>query len=166
MKGCNMNQKILRLRAVQDWTGLSRSTIYAMLKTGNFPQSVKLGLRSAGWYETEISNWINSHQATQGGFVMNNDPPKSKATERTRIVNHLRKYYKLTTIDSREWLGIMNPAQRISELIKKGAPIGKDYTMQTDSTGARHRVRVYIWLGEHSAQGDFFGYQFSYKYPH
>ncbi len=60
-----MNQKILRLKAVQDCTGLSRSTIYAMLKTGNFPQSVKLGLRSVGWYETEISNWINSRQANK-----------------------------------------------------------------------------------------------------
>ena len=158
-----MNQKILRLRAVQDCAGLSRSTIYAMLKTGNFPQSVKLGLRSTGWCETEISNWINSHQATQGGFVLNNEPSKSKATERTRIVDHLRKYHKLTTIDSREKLGIMNPAQRVSELIKKGAPIGKDYTMQTDSTGARHRVRVYIWMGDNSAQGDFFGGQFNGK---
>ena len=163
MKGCNMNQKILRLRAVQDWTALSRSTIYAMMKNGTFPQSVKLGLRSVGWYETEISNCINSHQAKQGGFVMNNEPSKSTATERTRIVDYLKKNHKLTTIDSREKLGIMNPAQRISELIKKGAPIGKDYTMQTDSTGARHRVRVYIWLGELSAQGDFFGYQFSCK---
>ena len=60
-----MNQKILRLKAIQDWTGLSRSTIYAMLKTGNFPQSVKLGLRSVRWYETEISNWINSRQASK-----------------------------------------------------------------------------------------------------
>ena len=94
---------------------------------------------------------------------MNNEPPKSKATERTRIVEYLKNNHKLTTIDSRERLGIMNPAQRVSELIKKGAPIGKDYTMQTDSTGARHRVRVYIWLGELSAQGDFFGYQFSCK---
>ena len=60
-----MNQKILRLKAVQDCTGLSRSTIYAMQKTGNFPQSVKLGLRSVGWYEPEISNWINSRQASK-----------------------------------------------------------------------------------------------------
>lgn len=65
MKGCNMNQKILRLRAVQDWTGLGRSTIYAMLKTGNFPQSVKLGLRSVGWFEADIQSWIASRQASK-----------------------------------------------------------------------------------------------------
>ena len=65
MKGCNMNQKILRLKAVQDWTGLSRSTIYAMLKAGNFPQSVSLGERSVGWYEADIQGWINSRQASK-----------------------------------------------------------------------------------------------------
>ena len=92
---------------------------------------------------------------------MTDEATKSKATERTRIVDYLKKNHKFTTIDSREKLGVMNPAQRISELIKKGAPIGKDWTFQTDSTGARHRVRVYIWLGENSTQGDFFGGQFS-----
>jgi prophage regulatory protein len=65
MKGCNMNQKILRLKTVQDWTGLSRSTIYAMLKAGNFPKSVKLGLRSVGWFEADIQSWINSRQASK-----------------------------------------------------------------------------------------------------
>lgn len=87
---------------------------------------------------------------------MSNEAPKSKATERTRIVDYLKKNHKLTTIDFRE-LGIMNPSQRISELIKKGALIGKDWTYQTDSAGAWHRVRVYIWLGENAAQADFFG---------
>ena len=66
MKGCNMNQKILRLRAVQDWTALSRSTIYAMMKNGTFPQSVSLGERSVGWLEADIQSWINSRQASKG----------------------------------------------------------------------------------------------------
>ncbi len=60
-----MNQKILRLKAVQDWTGLSRSTVYAMLKDGKFPQSVKLGLRSVGWYESDIQGWIASRQTSK-----------------------------------------------------------------------------------------------------
>ena len=61
-----MNQKILRLRAVQDWTALSRSTIYAMMKNGTFPQSVSLGERSVGWLEADIQSWINSRQASKG----------------------------------------------------------------------------------------------------
>ena len=60
-----MYHKILRLKAVKDSTGLSRSTIYAMLKAGNFPQSVKLGLRSVGWYEADIQGWITSRQASK-----------------------------------------------------------------------------------------------------
>lgn len=54
------NQKILRLRAVKDWTGLSRSTIYAMMKNRTFPQNIQLGLRSVGWVESEIQSWIES----------------------------------------------------------------------------------------------------------
>lgn len=54
------NQKILRLRAVKDWTGLSRSTIYAMMKSRTFPQSIQLGLRSVGWTESDIQSWIES----------------------------------------------------------------------------------------------------------
>jgi prophage regulatory protein len=61
-----MYHKILRLKAVKDSTGLSRSTIYAMLKAGTFPQSVKLGLRSVGWYESDIQDWIASRHASKG----------------------------------------------------------------------------------------------------
>ena len=85
---------------------------------------------------------------------------KSRATERSRIVEYLKSNLRLTTIDARENLSIMNPAQRISELKKKDAPIARDYIYQADSRGAVHRVAVYIWTGENSAQGDFFGGQF------
>lgn len=59
------NQKILRLNSVIAHTGLSRSTIYAMLKNGNFPQSVKLGLRSVGWYEADIQGWISGRKVSR-----------------------------------------------------------------------------------------------------
>jgi prophage regulatory protein len=57
------NQKILRLRAVKDWTGLSRSTIYAMMKSHSFPQNIQLGLRSVGWLDSDIDAWIDSKVA-------------------------------------------------------------------------------------------------------
>lgn len=53
-------KKILRLRAAKDWTGLSRSTIYAMMKNGKFPQSLSLGARAIGWLESDIQAWIDS----------------------------------------------------------------------------------------------------------
>lgn len=61
----NHNQKILRLKAVMDWTGLSRSTIYAMIKNRSFPQSVSLSSRSVGWLEADIQGWIASRQASK-----------------------------------------------------------------------------------------------------
>ncbi len=57
------NHKILRLRAVKDCTGLSRSTIYAMMKNGTFPQNFSLGARSVGWTSASIQTWIDSRIA-------------------------------------------------------------------------------------------------------
>lgn len=89
--------------------------------------------------------------------ALENFTTKNKNTSTNKLLEYLIKHLKITAIDAREKLGIMNPAQRISELIKKGAPIGKDFTYQADSTGAKHRVRLYIWLGLNAAQGDLFG---------
>lgn len=51
---------MLRLRAVQDWTGLSRSTIYAMMQRGEFPKNITLGARAVGWLDADIQAWIDS----------------------------------------------------------------------------------------------------------
>lgn len=51
---------ILRLPQVIRQTGLSRSTIYLLMKTGRFPQSLRLGGRSMGFLEHEINAWIDS----------------------------------------------------------------------------------------------------------
>jgi prophage regulatory protein len=45
---------ILRLRAVREITGLSRSGIYAKIAAGEFPQPVNLGARAVGWPEHEV----------------------------------------------------------------------------------------------------------------
>ena len=55
-----MSTKLIKLRAVKDWTGLSRSSIYAMMKSGNFPKSVSIGARAIAWADTDIQAWIDS----------------------------------------------------------------------------------------------------------
>lgn len=55
--------RILRRRDVQDITGLSRSTIYAMMQAGTFPKPIPLGLRAVGWAESEITAWLESRKA-------------------------------------------------------------------------------------------------------
>lgn len=48
--------KLLRLAAVKNITGLSRSTIYA---DPEFPKPVKIGPRAVAWVEDEIRGWVN-----------------------------------------------------------------------------------------------------------
>ena len=57
-----MTIRILRRPEVQARTGLSRSTIYAMMAVRTFPTPIKLGVRAVGWPEFEISEWLESRQ--------------------------------------------------------------------------------------------------------
>lgn len=56
----NTTTHILRMPNVKSRTGLSRSTIYAMIKDNRFPKYISLGARSVGWLESEIDAWIES----------------------------------------------------------------------------------------------------------
>lgn len=56
----------------------------------------------------------------------------------------LVKVRPFTTLDARR-MGIMNCAQRISELRKQGHPIETIYTHQADEHGHAHRVAQYCW---------------------
>lgn len=55
--------KVIRLKAAKDWTGLSRSTIYAMMKSGEFPKSILIGSRAIGWLESDIKDWVDARVA-------------------------------------------------------------------------------------------------------
>lgn len=56
-----------------------------------------------------------------------------------------------TTLDARH-LGIMNPAQRISELRKAGHPIEQVKTWQMDERGQAHFVAKYVWNPQQKRQ--------------
>jgi len=58
-----MTNKILRLPQVLDIVGLSRSTIYAKIKAGEFPPQIRLSKRSSGWIHSEIQSWIDERVA-------------------------------------------------------------------------------------------------------
>lgn len=49
---------ILRRPTIEQMTGLSRSTIYAMMANGGFPRPVKLGSRAVGWREADVLAWL------------------------------------------------------------------------------------------------------------
>lgn len=53
-----MTNKALRLPAVIDKTGLSRSSIYRLIAEGKFPSPVKLSARASAWFEEDINQWL------------------------------------------------------------------------------------------------------------
>ena len=58
-----MNTKMLRRPAVQDITGLSRSTIYYMMASGEFPKPIRIGRRAVAWRESDIADWLSGREA-------------------------------------------------------------------------------------------------------
>ncbi|MEB6080415.1 AlpA family transcriptional regulator [Serratia marcescens] len=53
------SHQLLRLKQVEEKTGLKRSQIYLYMKGGTFPQSLKIGPASVAWLESEIDEWIS-----------------------------------------------------------------------------------------------------------
>lgn len=51
--------RILRLKAVLDRTGLSRSTLYRKIDEGTFPSQIRIAARCVGWRESAINTWLN-----------------------------------------------------------------------------------------------------------
>ena len=52
--------RILRLGAVLNRTGLTRSTLYRKIQTGTFPKQVRIATRCTGWRESAVSDWIRN----------------------------------------------------------------------------------------------------------
>lgn len=63
------DMKILRLPAVIETCGLSRSSIYDLLNPKskrydkNFPKPLKLSSCAVGWFQHEINEWLISKKA-------------------------------------------------------------------------------------------------------
>lgn len=49
---------LVRLPTVKAMTAKGRTAIYADMKKGSFPQSVRLSRRSVAWVESEIIQWV------------------------------------------------------------------------------------------------------------
>ena len=62
-----MNPLILKRRAVEALTGLSRSSIYRLAAASQFPKPIPLGPRAVGWRADEIDYWIEQRTAERDG---------------------------------------------------------------------------------------------------
>ncbi|MEL4887359.1 AlpA family transcriptional regulator [Pectobacterium betavasculorum] len=52
-------RRILRLDEVEAKSGFKRAHIYALMKKGQFPQALRLGVRAVGWDSAEVDLWIS-----------------------------------------------------------------------------------------------------------
>ena len=60
---------MLRLRSVILITGLSKSTLYRLIKLGHFPQPLRLTQRAVRWRREEVDEWL-LHRPRSGQLRM------------------------------------------------------------------------------------------------
>jgi prophage regulatory protein len=59
-----MVERFLRRAAVEEATGLRRSTIYELMSKGLLPRPIKItGGRAVGWLESEIAAYLQAQIA-------------------------------------------------------------------------------------------------------
>lgn len=61
-----MIDRLLRRRQVEEMTGLSRSSIYRLMRTQEFPVAVKVGPAAVRWKESDITSWLESRPLAMG----------------------------------------------------------------------------------------------------
>ncbi len=61
-----MTQHHLRRPQVEEATGLSRSSIYAMMDAGDFPRPVRIGKRAVAWPQSAIEDWLVNRLTSTG----------------------------------------------------------------------------------------------------
>lgn len=52
--------RILRLKAVLERTGLSRSTLYRKIEARTFPKQIAISTRCTGWRESAVIDWMGN----------------------------------------------------------------------------------------------------------
>ncbi len=80
--------------------------------------------------------------------VANQPHHNAPTAQRARILRwFFNKSQRLSTLDAREELGIMSPANRIKELRAMGHEIFTDKELQYDVSGTKHKTGVYVYMG-------------------
>ena len=61
-----MHDRLLRRCEVEAITGLSRSSIYRLMKDGGFPRPVRVGPGAVRWRASDITIWLESRPMAMG----------------------------------------------------------------------------------------------------
>ena len=55
--------RLLRRPSVQEWTGLTKSTLYRLVGQGAFLRPIRIGSRTVAWPESAVAAWIADRKA-------------------------------------------------------------------------------------------------------
>jgi prophage regulatory protein len=55
-----MKSRLIRIDTLTQMIGLSRSTVYNLIRSNQFPQPIKIGDRAVAWSESEVEDWISN----------------------------------------------------------------------------------------------------------
>ena len=61
-----MTDKMLRREEVETICGLTRSTIYRLMRKNLFPIGIKVGPRATRWSSSEIESWLAARPRATG----------------------------------------------------------------------------------------------------
>ena len=65
--------KIIKLPKVIEMTTFCRTTIYRLIKKGEFPKQIKLAERSSGWLENEVLDYLDDKINSRNSKAVNHD---------------------------------------------------------------------------------------------
>lgn len=57
--------RLLRRPEVEQRTGLGRSSLYAMMRAGQFPLPARIGPRAVAWSAVEVARWCEQRLAAR-----------------------------------------------------------------------------------------------------
>lgn len=55
-----MSENIITAREVSKRVGLSRTSVWRLVKRGDFPPPLRLSSQRRGWIDREISEWLDA----------------------------------------------------------------------------------------------------------
>lgn len=55
-------KRILRIHQITEMVGLSRASIYRLMRMSRFPKSITIGIKAVGWLESEIELWLTEKE--------------------------------------------------------------------------------------------------------
>lgn len=62
----NDSPRLIYFPEIKRLVGLSRTTIWKLEKTGQFPRRKKITATKVGWLESEVRSWIESRVEVKG----------------------------------------------------------------------------------------------------